>query len=154
MVDGCLDRYEYGITEFLYGAPPMSASVDAVAALEDFGLMKIYSDRSPGSDYDDDRVVRYGDGVLLTSAGEGAAAELAQLGLTGVRLADWTEAGKRFLAENMRELDAWEQEITAEADRKRKVAANLVAWTNRVAFVASIAALGVFLGWIRITVFN
>jgi len=131
MVDRCLDRYEAGIGFFLDG-PPMPAGIDAVATLANLGLMEVYTVGSRSSDHNDDGLT-YGGRILVRSAGDSAVAQLAELGLTTVRLAEWTEMGKKFLADNMREWDALEERIAAEGDRKRKIAATLIGWTNEIA---------------------
>jgi hypothetical protein len=132
MVDRCLDRYEDGITAFLNG-PPMPAGIDAVATLANLGLMEVYSVGSRSSDHNDDDGLTYRGRILVRSAEDGAVVLLAELGLTTVRLAEWTEMGKKFLADNTREWDAWEERIAAEGDRKRKIAATLIHWTNEIA---------------------
>jgi hypothetical protein len=152
LVDGCLDRRDDGLRAFLDGtsaARARPASVDAVTALADFGLIRIIPRSSSSSD--DGHAVRPGESILVMDADEGDVPDLEPLGM---RVAAWTEAGRTFLAENMREWDAWEQEVAAKGSRKRKATAIFVNWTDRAAFVASIAALGLFLSWIRIVFFN
>jgi hypothetical protein len=148
IVDGCLDRYEDGFAWFIdrwraldkWPATPPAAA-EAVALLADFGLMKVYSAGSCDLGDSDDRVLGYGEMILVRSADDDAPAALAELGLTTVGLAEWTETGKRFLAEEMREWRAWKQQVEAEANRKRQIAAKFVNWTNEAAFVVFMVVL-------------
>jgi len=84
----------------------------------------------------------------VRSADDSALALFAELNLTNVRLAEWTEMGRKFLAENMGEWDAWQERIIAEAGRTRKIAATFIDWTNHLAIgVFSLLFLFMYL-WI------
>lgn len=148
MVDGCLNGRDSLLELFdgTYAARSRPASIDAVTALADLGLIRINTDGA-----NDDRAIRYGERIVLTDADNG---ELADLLPMGTRVVTWTEAGKTFLAESLREWDAWEQEIATKASRNRKATAIFVDWTDRAALVAAIMMIGLFLSWIRIALFN
>jgi hypothetical protein len=146
IVDGCLGGFD-GLLAYLDGttaARVRPESADAVATLADFGLMWIHPGSAP--DADDAHPVRPGESILVTDV-EGDVADLEP---AGMRVAAWTAAGRKFRSENLREWDAWEQEVAAKGSARRKVAAIFTNWTNQMALVAVIAAFGLVYGWIRL----
>ena len=154
MVDQCLDRYGEGVEKLLNGEVSDPESIDAVMALRSLGLMNVYSVGSASANRSDssDDGVAYGDTVLLRSDGDdGSVATLTELGLVNVRLADWTEAGKRYLANNMQEWDAWEQQVAKRADDKRKFAERFINSTDALAFFGAVVVIGlIYLLFVRL----
>jgi hypothetical protein len=136
MADHLLDRYDDGVEPLASGSASDPASIDAVAALVSLGFMNVYSagSRSANRSGTNDESVAYEDVVLVTSGVASDAATLNKLGLTNVRLAEWTETGRRFLAENMEEWKAWEQQIADQAERKQKIAAKFIKCTDRLTY--------------------
>ncbi|MBR0896349.1 hypothetical protein JQ616_15425 [Bradyrhizobium tropiciagri] len=125
--------------------PAMPVAVDAVNALAEFGLMKVHP-RSDGSDRAlRDGIAQHGETVLVMAPAADPFVGPAPMAFC---LAEWTEMGKAFLAENMQAWGAWEDPFVVRAEKNRKITAIFVDWTNKGAIAAAYFLAFLFMAWI------